>query len=176
MTATLNSASKTLLDTCKGESCKNSKGYNEVVQSIAKEHLSKKTTINDEEITTNTDKKNKGKFKPIKSMSLDHKQEEISEIVKREVEKATKGTQQTTTQVEANPHKAHLEAMPPGVNYLNCKNCGAMKNPRGLTKKYKACDNCQANTVHPEAEVCPFCGNSDKDGFSDDGIEIEDEQ
>lgn len=123
-----------------------------------------------------TPNKLKGKFKANKSMSVEHKTEDISELVRKEVEKATKGTQQTT-QTQEHPHAEQLKNMSPGINFLHCKGaCGTMPNPKGRTSKYKECTNCGANTVHPDAEACPFCGNSDKEQFDvDNGIEIEDE-
>lgn len=169
----LQAKTKELINECVGYDCKSHDGYNVAMQKIATEYkeLKNKPTPSG----TETHNKLKGKFKANKSMSVEHKTEDISELVRKEVEKATKGTQQTT-QTQEHPHKTHLEAMPPGVNFLNCKNCGKMPNPRGLTKKFKKCDNCGANAVHPDAEVCPFCGNGDKEQFDvEEGIEIEDE-
>ena len=47
------------------------------------------------------------------------------------------------------------------------------KNPKGITKRYKGCINCGANTVHKEAKICPFCGKEPEDDELEDGLELE---
>jgi len=61
-----------------------------------------------------------------------------------------------------------------GPNFIDCKQCGTMKNPKGLTKSFKACPECQSNTLSKDAGLCPICGVEKPEDGWDDGIEIED--
>jgi len=46
-------------------------------------------------------------------------------------------------------------------------------SPKGLTKSFKACPECQANTISKDAGICPICGNDKPDEGWDDGINID---
>ena len=63
-------------------------------------------------------------------------------------------------------HTDMAELMPRGMNFAKCKdgNCGLglIKNSR-VTKKFKGCANCGANTVPEKNDFCPTCGVKESD-------------
>lgn len=79
------------------------------------------------------------------------------------------------------PHEVLAENMPKGMNFGKCANgeCGKkVKNKKGITKDFKECRNCGANTVPKDKNYCPYCGiDEDKeDPFDDSNVKLEDEE
>ena len=155
-TINLNADEVELVNKCVGKECKNNKDFRDAISSMANKLLKgegKQENISEKEVPKK--EKHKGKFHPVKPMSIEH-------------------IPQTPPQQQEHPHKAHLENMPKGINYLHCTNCGKMENPKGLTDRYVSCPDCEANTVPKGAKVCPYCGSEhDSDEWEDEGIEIE---
>lgn len=79
------------------------------------------------------------------------------------------------------PHEELGESMPLGMNFGTCENgnCGnpIIKNPKGITKKFKSCPNCSDNTIRKDAKICKTCGHKKEldEDWNDEGVTIEDE-
>ncbi len=90
-----------------------------------------------------------------------------------EVEKVmAQKDQNIPTVKKEDPWGEHL-SLTRGPNFIRCKSCGMMENPKGMTKLFKACPGCQANTISKDAGLCPFCGVEKPEDGWEDGIEIE---
>lgn len=81
---------------------------------------------------------------------------------------------------QKDPHDVLAENMPKGMNFGKCANgeCGKkVKNKKGMTKDFKECKNCGANTVPTDKNYCPYCGiDEDKeDPFDESNVRLEDE-
>jgi len=67
-------------------------------------------------------------------------------------------------------HDQMSELMPSSVNFAKCKDgscgLGLIKNSK-LTKKFKSCANCGANTVPEKNDFCPTCGVKETDIVED---------
>ena len=71
-------------------------------------------------------------------------------------------------------HTELAELMPKGVNFAKCADgsCGnsVIQNSK-ITRKFKECENCGANTVPNSSDLCPTCGikepqdEEDKENF-----------
>ena len=71
-------------------------------------------------------------------------------------------------------HTELAELMPKGVNFAKCADgsCGnsVIQNSK-ITRKFKECENCGANTVPNNSDICPTCGikepqdEEDKENF-----------
>ncbi len=90
-----------------------------------------------------------------------------------EVEKVRAQKEQNIPTVKKeDPWGEHL-SLSRGPNFITRKQCGKIENPKGLTKSFKACPECQANTISKDAGICPICGNDKPDEGWDDGINID---
>lgn len=67
-------------------------------------------------------------------------------------------------------HDQMSELMPSSVNFAKCKdgNCGLglIKNSK-ITKEFKTCNHCGANSVPKKNEFCPTCGVKESDIVED---------
>ena len=75
-------------------------------------------------------------------------------------------------------HDEIAKNLPMGVNCATCANgeCGKIiKNPKGMTTKFKACPNCHDNTNRKSAKVCKTCGKKpeEEEDWEESEVEIE---
>ena len=85
----------------------------------------------------------------------------------------------THEEPKIDPHEEIAKNLPLGVNFGMCTNGNCenpiIKNPKGMTTKFKACPNCHDNTNRKSAKVCKTCGKKpdEEDDWEDSEVEIE---